>query len=95
MVDPATMSESEAVKPAETENLKTTSSRGEMKCSQEGCKRPYKAKGLCIAHYRKWRHGELPKGRYKICTKEACLKPRAPGNGSFCVEHKGVAAAAT
>ena len=80
---------------SESENLKTTSSREEKKCSQEGCKRPYKAKGLCIAHYRKWRHGDLPKGRYKTCTKEGCLKRRAEGNGSFCAEHKGGAAAAS
>ena len=80
---------------SESEILKTTSKREEMKCSQEGCKRPYKAKGLCIAHYRKWRHGELPKARYKTCTKEGCLKKRAPGNGSVCAEHAGGAAAAT
>ena len=67
--------------------------RAEMKCTVENCKRPYRAKGLCIAHYRKWRHGEMPtKTRYKICTKEGCRKPRV--QGSLCAEHAGGAPAA-
>lgn len=69
--------------------------RAEQKCSVDNCKRPYRAKGFCIAHYRKWRHGEVEgtKSRYKICTKEACRKPRA-AQGSLCVEHAGGAPAA-
>jgi len=77
-----------------TKGTKTSLSRESSKCSQENCKRPYKAKGLCIAHYRAWRQGALPKARYKICTKEACRKPRAD-QGSLCAEHKGGAAAAS
>lgn len=74
--------------------VQTTKSREEKKCSQEGCKRPYKAKALCNVHYRKWRHGELPGGRYKTCTKEGCNKARATGaQGSFCAEHGGSAEA--
>jgi hypothetical protein len=73
--------------------VKTEASRENKKCRVEGCKRPYRAKGYCIAHYRKWRHGELPKGRYKICTKEGCKKPRA--KGSLCAEHAGGEAAAS
>ena len=45
------------------------------KCSVEGCKRPYRAKGYCGVHYRKWRRGELGKARYKTCSAEDCLKP--------------------
>ncbi len=78
---------------SEAQTVKTTPSRGDKKCSQPNCKRPYKAKELCIAHYRAWRHGKLPKFRYKICTKEACRKPRLP-QGSLCAEHGAAAPAA-
>src|SRR3954471_5557143 len=44
------------------------------KCQIEGCKRAYQAKGYCFFHYDKWKAGELPKGRYKTCSKEGCLK---------------------
>lgn len=45
-------------------------------CSVEGCKRPYRAKGYCAVHFKKWRAGEMPKKtRYKICTEENCRKP--------------------
>ena len=67
--------------------VRTSPPREEQKCSKEGCKRPYRAKGYCNVHYRLWRHGELPKSRYKICTKEGCRKPRA--KGSLCAEHAG------
>ena len=29
------------------------------KCTVEGCKRPYRAKGYCVTHYKLWRRGEL------------------------------------
>lgn len=67
------------------ESVRTTPPREEQQCRMEGCKRPYRAKGYCNVHYKKWRHGDLPKGRYKICTKEGCRKPRA--KGSLCAEH--------
>ena len=79
---------SESTTATEAKQIHTEQSREHKKCSQPNCKRPYKAKGLCIAHYRKWRHGELPNGRYKICTKEGCRKPRA-AQGSLCAEHLG------
>lgn len=60
----------------------TTASK---KCKIKKCKRPYRAKGYCSVHYKAWRLGELPKGRYKICTKEDCLKPRF--KGSLCEDH--------
>jgi hypothetical protein len=64
------------------------------KCSVAGCKRPYRAKGLCVTHYKLWRRNELEghKGRYKICTKEGCRKPRE--FGSLCAEHAGKGAPA-
>ncbi len=63
-------------------------------CSVKDCKRPYRAKGLCVTHYKLWRRNELDghKGRYKICTKEGCRKPRA--FAGFCAEHSGKAAPA-
>jgi hypothetical protein len=52
------------------------SARGEgQHCSVEGCKRPYRAKGYCFFHYKKWRQGELPHSRYKSCSKAECKKP--------------------
>jgi hypothetical protein len=71
-----------------------TDSRKEAKCSVEGCKRPYRAKGYCVTHYQKWRRGEIEghKARYKICSKEACRKPA--GRWGLCDEHRGGAAEA-
>jgi hypothetical protein len=46
------------------------------KCKVEGCEREAVGKGYCARHYKKWRRGALPKGRYKICTEEGCRKPR-------------------
>ena len=65
------------------------------KCSVEGCKRAYQAKGYCFFHYDKWKNGELPKGRYKTCSKEGCHK-KVLAHG-LCAEHqpkKGAEAAA-
>jgi hypothetical protein len=76
---------------SQEQTVQTTPARADQRCSVEGCKRPYRARQYCNVHYRLWRHGELPKGRYKICTKEGCRKPRA-GQGSICEEHKGGAA---
>jgi hypothetical protein len=59
---------------------------GEKKCSVEGCKRAYQAKGYCFFHYDKWKNGELPKGRYKTCSKEGCLK-KVVAHG-LCAEHQ-------
>ena len=72
---------------AEEHAVETTAPREAKKCRQEACKRPYRAKGYCTVHYKQWRHGKFPKGRYKICTKEGCRKPRA--KGSLCAEHVG------
>ena len=55
------------------------------KCKIKGCKRPYRAKGYCTVHYNKWRKGELPKPRYKICSAEDCRKPMV--RWGLCEEH--------
>jgi hypothetical protein len=36
------------------------------KCSVEGCKRAYQAKGYCFFHYDKWKKGDLAKARHKV-----------------------------
>jgi hypothetical protein len=63
-----------------------------LKCRIEGCKRVYQAKGYCFFHYDKWRDGELPKARYKTCSKEGCLK-KVAAHG-LCAEHQKNKAAA-
>ncbi|HTP52652.1 MAG TPA: hypothetical protein VMK42_18335 [Anaeromyxobacteraceae bacterium] len=60
---------------------------GKRACSVAGCKRSYRAKGLCFFHYQKWRRGELearPR-RYKTCSKEECKK-KVFAHG-LCQEH--------
>jgi len=61
----------------EPKTTRTRLCRKESKCTVEGCKRPYRAKGYCNVHYKRWRTGgvEGHKARYKICGKEACRKP--------------------
>ena len=72
-------------------------SRGESKCSVEGCKRPYRAKTYCNVHYKAWRHGGMEghRARYKTCGKEGCRKPMV--RWGLCDEHfkaaQGAAAA--
>lgn len=55
-------------------------------CKIEACAASAVGKGYCARHYKRWREGALPKGRYKICTAEGCRKPRAAA-GSKCAEH--------
>ncbi|HMC36194.1 MAG TPA: hypothetical protein VKH65_17380 [Myxococcales bacterium] len=57
-----------------------------LKCGIEGCKRAYQAKGYCFFHYDKWKNGDLPRPRYKTCSKEGCLK-KAVAHG-VCAEHQ-------
>jgi hypothetical protein len=74
-----------------TEKTAETTETADKKCSKEGCKRPYRAKGYCVTHYKLWRRGELEghKARYKICSKEACKK--SAGRYGLCDEHRGTA----
>src|SRR5438445_12794628 len=73
-----------------TEQRKTQASphkdKEGLKCGIECCKRAYQAKGYCFFHYDKWRNGELPKARYKTCSKEGCLK-KVAAHG-LCAEHQ-------
>ena len=60
---------------------------GKKTCSVQGCKRAYRAKGLCFLHYKKWRRGELEgrPPRYDTCSKPDCKK-KVVGHG-LCQEH--------
>jgi len=58
---------------------------GEKSCSVAGCKRPYRAKSYCFFHYKKWRQGELPHSRYRVCSKAECRK-RVVKHG-LCEQH--------
>jgi hypothetical protein len=62
-------------------------------CKVEGCKQGVRAKGLCRKHFLGWRRGAVgDHHRYKVCSKEACRKPRA--KGGLCAEHAGTGEAA-
>ncbi len=56
-------------------------------CSKAGCKREYRAKGYCTAHYRMWRHGKLGKPRYTKCHDYGCTKPMGLNRHGFCEDH--------
>lgn len=58
---------------------------GESSCQVEGCKRPYRAKGYCFFHYKKWRTGELGHERYNPCSAEKCTKK--PFKAGLCKVH--------
>ncbi|MGH7934365.1 MAG: hypothetical protein ACREQN_14560 [Candidatus Binataceae bacterium] len=58
-------------------------------CKVNDCNHEVIAKGYCRRHYRLWRHGQMPKPRYKICTTEKCRKPRF--RGSLCQQHYAAA----
>jgi len=80
-----------------TEKTKQAAEAGKsctIKVGGKDCKRPFRAKGMCVTHYKAWRRNELEghKGRYKICTKEGCRKART--FGSLCTEHSGKGAPA-
>ena len=51
-------------------------------CKAKDCNREVVARHYCRMHYRLWRHGEMPKARYKTCTFEKCRKKRV--RGSLC-----------
>jgi len=56
-------------------------------CTIPSCKREYRAKGYCKAHYRKWRHNEFGHARYKTCKDFACHQRMALNRHGFCEEH--------
>jgi hypothetical protein len=75
---------------AETKTKKSppkAKGKGGKPCSIAGCKRAYRAKGLCFFHFKKWRAGELETkpARYKTCAKPDCKK-KVFGHG-MCKDH--------
>ncbi len=60
---------------------------GKKACTVAGCKRAYRAKGLCFFHYKKFRRGELESNpaRYDTCSKPDCKK-KVAAHG-LCEEH--------
>ncbi len=76
---------------AETTSTKkkapTAKGGGKKSCGVQGCKRAYRAKGLCFFHYKKRRRGELEskKPRYDLCSKADCKKPVK--EHGLCEEH--------
>jgi hypothetical protein len=60
---------------------------GKKSCTVQGCKRAYRAKGLCFFHYKKFRRGELEgrPARYDTCSKPECKK-KVVAHG-LCQEH--------
>ncbi len=63
--------------------------RAKKACTVEGCKRGYRAKGLCFFHYKKWRRGELEARppRYETCSRPDCKK-KVVAHG-LCQDHFG------
>ena len=76
---------------ADTKDTKKDT-KAEPKCQVKGCKRPYRAKGYCVTHFKEWRRGELGKARYRRCKKEGCNKPMV--RRGLCAEHVAPKAAA-
>lgn len=58
---------------------------GKKACTIADCKRPYRAKGYCYFHFKKWRQGELPHSRYRVCSKPEC-RTKAVRHG-LCQKH--------
>jgi hypothetical protein len=60
---------------------------GKKTCTVPGCKRAYRAKGLCFFHHKKWRRGEIEgrPARYDTCSKPDCKKKVA--EHGLCQEH--------
>ena len=72
-------------KPAKKAWPRRAKGGGKKACTVEGCKRPYRAKGYCFFHFKKWRHGELPHSRYRVCSKAEC-RAKATRHG-LCEKH--------
>ena len=73
--------------------------RKDRHCEVKSCKREYRAKGYCNAHYKKWRQGEYGHRRYTSCATSACNKAQGKNRHGYCEDHyqsyyvKGVAVA--
>ena len=81
----ATTAAKKKTKSAAKKSAPAAKGNGKKACTVEGCKLGYRAKGYCFFHYKKWRAGELPHGRYDTCSNEECHK-RVAMHG-LCEEH--------
>lgn len=73
------------IKPAKKVAAAPKSS--EKSCQVSSCKREYRAKGYCNAHYRKWRQGAFGLARYKTCGSMDCRKPMVRNRHGYCEDH--------
>ena len=81
------MAETQTETPKKKTKAPAAKAGGKKACTVAGCKRAYRAKGLCFFHYQKWRRGELESRppRYDTCGKEGCKK-KVVAHG-LCQEH--------
>jgi hypothetical protein len=81
------MAETQTTETKKKKTAPRAKASGKKACTVAGCKRAYRAKGLCFFHYAKWRRDELEgrPGRYDTCNKENCRK-KVVGHG-LCQEH--------
>lgn len=83
----------EKARPAKAEPEKrhahhaSSKSREEQSCQIKKCKRSYKAKGYCVAHYKQWRNGKFGIARYKTCGQMDCRKPMGMNRHGYCEDH--------
>lgn len=80
------MDSARAEKHSKSQNKKIGRCAGKI-CKMKNCKRSYKAKGYCKAHYKMWRKGAYGKKRYKACSDMGCRKPSVKNHHGFCSEH--------
>ena len=57
-------------------------------CKADSCEKDVVGKGYCRHHYSLWRHGKMPKARYRTCRAEGCKKREF--RASRCEEHQKV-----
>src|ERR1700722_10605182 len=81
----ATTAAKKKTKSAAKKSAPAAKGNGKKACTVEGCKLGYRAKGYCFFHYKKWRAGELPHGRYRTCSNPECRK-KVSQHG-LCEEH--------
>lgn len=63
------------------------SNRSEQSCKIASCKREYRAKGYCSAHYKQWKNGAFGLARYKTCSDFECRKPMVMNRHGYCEDH--------
>lgn len=70
-----------------TKKVVAKSNPTEKSCKVTSCKREYRAKGYCKAHYKKWRQGTFGLARYKTCGALDCRKPMVMNRHGYCEDH--------